>query len=207
TIAENNGYHETAGWKIHSQIFDALTNGDRLNGLKTPAVYTENNFTATFGGPIIKDKTFFFGAGQWYRFRSTASFGPFLVPTAAGVARLKQLFPSGTNPQVDLYLKAWAGLFGRASLTNVPLGRGPNGVDRGSIEFGNVGVSAAQKNDDNNYAVRIDHEFNEAHRISGRYLYDHSPVVPNGVNGPGFTFDGDFGSQNLLASHTWVINP
>lgn len=206
TNSGTNQYHGTAGWKLHSQIFDALTNADRLNGLKEPAVFTENNFTATFGGPIIKDKTFFFGAGQWYRFRSTGNTG-FLVPTAAGRARLQQLFPAGTNPRVDLYLKAWEGVLGVTSITNVPLGRGANGVDRGSIEFGQAPVTIPTKSDDNNYAVRIDHTFTEAHRISGRYLYDHSPVTPNGVNGPGFVFDGDFGSQNLLASHTWIISP
>ncbi|HXG91499.1 MAG TPA: carboxypeptidase regulatory-like domain-containing protein [Blastocatellia bacterium] len=206
TNSGTNQYHGTVGWKLHSQVFDALTNGDRLNGLKEPAVFTENNFTATFGGPIFKDKTFFFGAGQWYRFRSTGNTG-FTVPTAAGRARLRQLFPQGTNPRVDLYLQAWEGVVGVTSITNIPLGRGPNGVDRGSIEFGQAPVTIPTKSDDNNYAVRIDHTFTEAHRLSGRYLYDHSPVTPNGVNGPGFFFDGDFGSQNLLATHTWVINP
>ncbi|MBI3653478.1 MAG: TonB-dependent receptor [Acidobacteria bacterium] len=206
TNSGNNQYHGTAGWKFHSQRFDALTNSDRLNGLKEPAVFTENNFTATFGGPIIKNKTFFFGAGQWYRFRSTGNTG-FLVPTAAGRARLQQLFPAGSNPRVDLYLKAWEGVLGVTSLTNIPLGRAANSTDRGAIEFGQAPVTIPTKFNDNNYAVRLDHTFTEAHRLSGRYLYDHSPVTPNGVNGPGFTFDGDFGSQNLLASHTWVISP
>jgi hypothetical protein len=27
------------------------------------------------------------------------------------------------------------------------------------------------------------------------------------VNGPGFTFNGDFGSQNLLVGHTWMVSP
>ncbi len=206
TNSGSNQYHGTGAWKFHSQAFDSLTNADRLNGLKEPAVFTENNFTATFGGPIVKDKTFFFGAGQWYRFRATGNTG-FTVPTAAGRARLQALFPAGTNPRVDLYLKAWEGVNGTNAITPVALGRGSNGVDRGSIEFGQAPVAIPSLNNDNNYAVRIDHTFTEAHRISGRYLWDHSPVVPNGVNGPGFTFDGNFGSQNMLVTHTWVISP
>jgi len=208
TKSGTNQYHGTAGWGYHSQIFDALTNNDRLSGLKKPAVYTENNFTATVGGPIKKDKTFFFGAGQWYRFRSTANFGPFTVPTAAGLARLRALFPAGTNARVDTYLNAIAGVVGLTSPSLVPLGVGPGGgADRGSIEFGQIGISAASVQDDNNYAVRVDHTVNEQHRLSARYLYDHSISTPNGVNGPGFQFNGDFGSQNFLASHTWIINP
>lgn len=208
TKSGTNQYHGTAAWGFHSQIFDALTNNDRLSGLKKPAVYTENNSTATFGGPIKKDKTFFFGAGQWYRFHSTANAGPFTVPTAAGLARLRALFPAGSNARVDTYLNAIAGVVGSVSPSLVPLGVGPGGgADRGSIEFGQIGIPVASAQPDNNYAVRIDHQINEQHRLSGRYLYDHALSTPNGVNGPGFAFNGDFGSQNLLVSHIWIINP
>lgn len=208
TKSGNNQYHGTAGWTYHSQVFDSLTNNDRLSGLKKPAVYNENNFTATFGGPIRKDKTFFFGAGQWYRFHSTANAGPFTVPTAAGVARLRTLFPAGSNARVDTYLNAIEGVVGVTNPSLVPLGIGPSGgADRGSIEFGQIGIPVASAQPDNNYAVRIDHTINEEHRLSGRYLYDHSLSTPNGVNGPGFAFDGNFGSQNFLVSHTWLINP
>ena len=208
TKSGTNRYHGTAGWKYHSQIFDALTNGDRQSGLNKPAVFTQNDFTATGGGPIFKDKTFFFGAGQWTRFRSSANFGPFTVPSAAGRARLRQLFPQGTNQRVDTYLAAIEGVNGVASPTQIPLGVGPGGgADRGSIEFAQVGIPASSVQDDGNYAARIDHSFNEKHRLSGRYLYDHSISTPNGVNGPGFTFNGDFGSQNFLVGHTWMIGP
>jgi len=208
TKSGTNQYHGTVSWKHQSQIFNALTNGDRINGLTKPAVFTQNDAWLTFGGPIRKDKTFFFFGREWFRFRSTANFGPFTVPTAVGLARLQSLFPSGTNPRVDTYLKAWQGVVGLTNPTQVALGVGPGGgADRGSIEFGQIGISTASVQDDGNYAARVDHTIGEKHRLSARYLYDHSISTPNGVNGPGFTFDGDFGSQNMLGSHTWVINP
>jgi Carboxypeptidase regulatory-like domain/TonB-dependent Receptor Plug Domain len=208
TKSGTNQYHGTAAWKFQSQIFNALTNGNRLSGLSEPPVFTQNDFWFSFGGPIKKDKTFFFVAREWFRFRSTANFGPFTVPSAAGLARLKSLFPQGSNQRVDTYLSAIEGVVGVTSLSQVPLGVGPGGGgDRGSIQFGQVGISAASVQDDGNWAVRIDHAFNDKHRLSGRYLYDHSISTPNGVNGPGFTFDGDFGSQNFLVTHTWIINP
>lgn len=201
-----NAFHGTVGWKYQSQIFDALTNNDRLSGLKEPAVFTQNDAWLTIGGPIKKDKTFFFFAREWFRFRSTASFGPFLVPTAAGLSRLRALFPQGANPRVDTYLNAISGVVGVTSKTLIPLGVA-NGADRGSIEFGQIGISTSSVQDDGNYAARVDHTINDQHRLSFRYLYDHSISTPNGVNGPGFTFNGDFGSQNFLMTHTWVINP
>ena len=208
TKSGTNRFHGTAAWKFQSEIFNALTNNDRLSGLKEPAVFTQNDFTGTFGGPIIRDKTFFFAAREWFRFRSTGNFGPFTVPTSAGLARLRTLFPAGSNLRVDTYLNAIAGVVGVTSPSQVALGVGPGGgADRGSIEFGQIGIPAGSVQDDGNYAFRVDHQVSEQHRLSARYLYDHSVSTPNGVNGPGFNFNGDFGSQNLLASHTWVINP
>src|SRR5262249_10301571 len=129
-------------------------------------------------------------------------------PSANGIARLKSLFPQGSNPNVDTYLSAIEGVVGVTSLTQVPLGMVPgSGGDRGSIEFGQVGISAASVQDDGNWALRIDHSFNDKHKLSGRYLWDDSISTPNGLWGPGFAFDSDLGSQNLLVSHTWVINP
>jgi hypothetical protein len=202
TKSGTNSFHGTGFWQINSQVFNALTNGDRLSGLKTPAVFTENNFGFTFGGPIIKDKTFFFGAGQWDRFRSTASFGPFVVPSAAGLATLQSVFPKGSNPRVDLYLASIQGLVGVAGLTQIPLGSG-----RPSVEFGSIGVPAAQLQNDRQFVTRVDHSFNGNHRLSVRYLIDDTILTPDGVNGPGFLFNLNARSQNLLGTHNWVISP
>jgi len=151
TKSGTNAYHGTAAWKFQSQVFNALTNGNRLAGLTKPPVFTQNDFWFSFGGPIKKDKTFFFVAREWFRFRSTANFGPFTVPSANGLARLKSLFPQGSNPNVDTYLSAIEGVIGVTSLSQVPLGVGPGGGgDRGSIEFGQVGISAASVQDDGN---------------------------------------------------------
>src|SRR2546423_5714245 len=140
TRSGGNDFHGTMRWLFLSERFDALTNGNRLNGLTKPAVYTENVFGGTFGGPLPlphfgeggpavksgKDRTFFFFALQFDRFRSTTNFGAFRVPTENGVAQLRALFPAGTNPRVDLYLNAISSARGRTSLNTIALGTGPN---------------------------------------------------------------------------------
>jgi len=202
TKSGTNAFHGTAFEQIRSQDFNALTNRDRLGGLTAPAVFTDNDFGFTFGGPIIKDKTFFFGSGAWDRLRTTGNFGPFIVPSAAGLATLQSVFPKGTNPRVDLYLSSIQGLTGVAGLTQIPLGGG-----RPSIEFGSVGVSTAQVQNDQQYVARLDHSFNANHRLAVRYLIDDTITTPNGVNGPGFLFNFNGRSQNLLGTHNWVISP
>lgn len=225
TKSGTNEFHGTARWLISSQAFNATTNGQRLAGLSKPPVFTENIFGGTIGGPLPlphfgeggpvvingRDRTFFFFGIQWDRYRSTANFGPFRVPTEAGVARLRQLFPPGTNPRVDLYLSAIGAARGVTTLRNIALGVGPTGtgsvIDRGQIETGLIGVSAGQKSNDRQYVIRIDHSINERHKLAFRYLDDDSITTPSAMNSPFFTTDFNGISRNFLVTYTWIVNP
>jgi hypothetical protein len=208
TRSGTNEFHGSARELFLSQAFNTLTNGNRLAGLTEPPVFTENIFGGTFGGPIIKEKTFFFGAAQWDRFRATSNFTGFIVPTAGGLARLRQLFPEGANARVDLFLRAFNGLVGIASPTLVPLGRAPGTTtDRGSIEFGTVGVSAARVTNARQFIGRVDHRINQNNTLSFRYIFDDSIDTPSNISNPGFIQDFNGRSQNLLTTHTWIINP
>ncbi|MBX5477856.1 MAG: TonB-dependent receptor [Pyrinomonas methylaliphatogenes] len=225
TKSGTNEFHGTARWLISSQAFNATTNGQRLAGLSKPPVFTENIFGGTIGGPLPlphfgeggpvvingRDRTFFFFGIQWDRYRSTANFGPFRVPTEAGVARLRQLFPAGTNPRVDLYLNAIGAARGVTTLRNIALGVGPTGtgavIDRGQIETGLIGISAGQKSNDRQYVIRIDHSINERHKLAFRYLDDDSITTPSAMNSPFFTTDFNGISRNFLVTYTWIVNP
>jgi hypothetical protein len=215
TKSGTNQFHGTGRELLLSNDFNATTNGQRQAGLHAPPVFTENVFGFSVGGPIKKDKTFFFGSGLWDRFRSTANFaavtpvngGPFVVPTANGLAQLRSLFPAGANPRVDLFLKAFGGLVGVTNPTQVALGKGPTGVDRGSIEFGGIGIPSAQLSNDRQFTVRVDHMLSQRHTLSARYLIDDSIQTPSNISNPGFIQDFTGRSQNLLGTHIWTINP
>ena len=101
TKSGTNNLHGTLFWRYQSQRFNSVSNLDKLNG--TPkSVFSHNIAGFTLGGPIRKDKTFFFVGFQQDTRHSTANF-PLVVPTAAAVERLRSLFPS--NPRLDLYFK------------------------------------------------------------------------------------------------------
>jgi hypothetical protein len=225
TKSGTNDYHGTVRWLILSQVFDAVTNGNRNSGLTEPPVYTENIVGGSFGGPLPlprfgeggptvrsgRDRTFFFFGLQFDRFRSTTNFGPFTVPTELGVQQLRALFPAGTNPRVDLYLNAIGNARGLTNLNTIALGTGPNGagamVNRGSIQIGRTGVSAAQIADDRQYVLRVDHRVNDSHQLAFRYTDDDNINPATAMNSPGFTRDFAGKSRNFLATHTWIINP
>ena len=62
---------------------------------------TEQYFSGTLGGPIVRDKTFFFVAWQEQRQRSTSQVN-LTTLSAAGKAKLRSVFPPGKSANADL---------------------------------------------------------------------------------------------------------
>lgn len=108
TKSGTNTLHGTLLWRYQSQRFDSISNLDRLNGIPQ-SVFSHNVFGFTAGGPVRKDRTFFFAGFQQDDNHSTADF-PMQVPTADAVATLLALFPE--NPRLNLYIGALGNLRG-----------------------------------------------------------------------------------------------
>src|SRR6202035_3005220 len=128
---------------------------DNLNGVSKPPC-RRNQFGASAGGPIQKDKTFIFGDYEGIR-QGLGSTQIATVPTpadiAAATATLAAMNPSVTpDPNALLYLKT----FFPASAT------------------GTFAFAANQITAENFFITRVDHTFSEKDRIFGTYLYDNS---------------------------------
>ena len=235
TKSGTNDYHGTARWLFLSQVFDALTNTqkasqnltrDGKNGTNKLPVYNENIFGGTIGGPLHlprfgeggasiingKDKNFFFFGLQWDRFRTTATTSP-RAPTEASVQALRALFPVGTNPRLDLYLRALGSVRGIPANDprTVALGTGLNGfgatVNRGSITMALANVPFPRAANDRQWVLRTDHNINSKHTLSIRYTDDGNITTPNTIAvTPEFTTDFQGTSRNLLFTHTWVMS-
>jgi len=220
TKSGTNSLHGSALWAYQSQVFNATSNSQRLSGAKKiPPVFVENIPSFSVGGPVYfgplydgRNKTFFFAAGQWDRFFSSALSRNFTVPTAAGVATLQAL--SSTCPNVALYLKAMGSLRGVTSPSNVsisvPSAAGScDGTTRAgqNVEVGLVSRSAAQFSIDNNHIIRIDHIVSQKQTMSFRWLYDKNSAGPFFNNFDGF--DRGFNGITLTGAFTdtYVIRP
>lgn len=204
TKSGTNTVHGTLFWRYRSQRFESVSNVDKLNG--TPkSVLSHNVIGVTAGGPIRKDKTFFFGAFQQDTRRSTANF-PVVVPTSAAVDRLRSLFPS--NPRLDLYLSALGDLRGSAAPIGLALGVDPRtGMDRGSVQFTTASLGLPRTDEGPQSLARIDHYRSEAHRLSWRYLYDSRINSPVAVTFPGFVTDTGVRNQNFLFGDSYTFGP
>jgi hypothetical protein len=212
TKSGTNEFHGTASFLLDSTADDALTSSQARDPQNVqrgrPPSGTENIYAVTLGGPIVRNRTFFFGAYQQDRQRFGSAQAQLTTPTAAGRARLRALFPAGTNANVDLLLSATQNAVATASPTNIALGVGPaGGADRGNIEFGTFFRNYSSIFLDHQWQARVDHKLGENDQLSGRFLSDRATQPKGGIaEFEGFDADYSQNLYNLLISETHVFS-
>lgn len=148
-----NQLHGTAFEFARNSVFDARNFFD----LEDVPDFSRNQFGGSIGGPIKKDKTFFFGAYEGFRETLTKS-QRFFVPTEA--AR-KGILPSGPVVVADS-VKPYLALY--------PL---PNAGDIGGGLGAFIRGESGETNEDF-FAIRIDHTLSSKDTLFGRYTFDNS---------------------------------
>jgi outer membrane receptor protein involved in Fe transport len=225
TRSGTNEFHGTLSYLLDSRVDDAITSSES----RDPAIAAnglpfgiENIYSGTIGGPVYfprfgeggrrfyngRNKTFFFLAYQEDRQRSNTQ-SQLTTPTAAGRARLRQLFPQGTNANVDLYLNATQDAVAVASPINIALGT-VGGVNRGDIEFGTFFRGFKVLNTDKQFQARIDSQITEKDQFSARFLSDSQLIPFGGTVGTstfeGFDADNTGKYYNFLLANTHVFS-
>jgi outer membrane receptor protein involved in Fe transport len=140
---------------------------------KPQTQFINNNFGGSFGAPVIHDKTFFFGTYEGQREREGSDFLLF-VPTAAeraqAMAQAKLDNPAINTGPTDAIL---ARFFPASTTRTIPF-------------------AVRDKNDSNNFILKLDHLFSSKYLLSGRYAFGQdSQVFPFGSL-------GGFGSGSRL---------
>lgn len=167
-----NAIVKTGGNQIHGSLYEYFQNRN-LNAVDSTAVtsgyrsnprYDSNRLGATIGGPILKEKLFYFGNFEYKPVGQSALAGsPLLAPTAAGYAALAAIpNVSKTNlTQLQTYVPAATSASGKvASVAGVR-------VPLGNISFSNPTFQ-------NNYdaVVSIDYNVSQKDQLRGRWVYN-----------------------------------
>ncbi|MFY9608246.1 MAG: carboxypeptidase regulatory-like domain-containing protein [Blastocatellia bacterium] len=203
TRGGTNQFHGSVYDVIDTSALSSLSAGQKANeGLTSVPVYIQNSFGGSFGGPIKKDKLFFFGTFQPTLTRIGASSASAVVPTAQGFDTLRSLFPAGSSANLDRYLGVVGGLRGSTNLINVPIGGG-----RPDIQFGTVTTSAPGPVNTYDVLGRVDWTPTERDSIAARYLFNNQSVT-NQFPTPfeGFAVDVPSRVQNFYANHTRLLS-
>ena len=130
-----NNFHGEVWDRLSNSSLDANDHANALAGIPKNK-YRENFFGFNVGGPLKKDKLFFFASYQWDNFRSSENGGTLILPTAAGFAVLQKY---ASNPRIAAMLAAYDSLRGDPNrpVEPIPLGLDPvTGQDRGSVALG-----------------------------------------------------------------------
>lgn len=182
TKSGTNQFHGSAFWFVRNdklQAADFFTN--KLGGKKNPL--RRNQYGATLGGPIRKDKTFFFYSWEGLKERNPLPTTA-VVPTAAQRA-------SVVDP------------IARKLLDYYPLPTVP-GAAAGTT---NYVANVPRLTNDNTHLVRIDHNFSTSNRLSGRYIwYGGTVVAAGGLPNTGGNTNTP-GSQSLSITDTHTFSP
>ncbi len=180
--------------EMHGSVYDYLqnnaTNARSLITLRGFNTLQQNQFGTTLGGPIRKDKTFFFVNYEGQRRAQSPTYpGLLFAPVDASVAGL---FPSGfTNLQAINAVKQNLG-----------------------IPAENLGI--LKTNDIDNGFVKVDHQLNDANRISVRYSIQDATALNllvgetldgGGIGAPSAGRNGLTRDQALVGTWNSSIKP
>jgi hypothetical protein len=158
----------------------------------TPVVprFVENRFGGTFGGPVVKDKVWFFASYQNDRQRADSSAtSSSLTPTPAGLTTLAAAFP-GNNAVAALQSFGPYGIkvgnpTPAGTVQNITVSNGTSSV---LVPFSFVNRTVLTPFDDTQISGRGDWQISSKDRFFMRYLYQDS----NNAVGSGTISSGAF---------------
>jgi hypothetical protein len=184
---------------VHGSVFEFLRNDNfdanrweaNKSGLEKPE-FKRNQFGFSLGGPVKKDRTFFFGTYEALRERLGVTHNSLTFSDA-----LRQgIFPNGTRvtiaPAVGPYLQSnlW------------PKGNGEILSD--GTQYYNF--NSSQPTDENFYQVRLDHKLSDSNSVFGRYTYLTSDRTVTGNFPYELTVD-KVRNHSVSLEDDWIITP
>jgi len=216
TRSGTNQFHG-ALWEFFRN--DAMDASDYFT--KSVQPLKQNQFGATFGGPIVKDKTFFFGYYEGFRNRqgeTDSATVPSLLERQGNFSEMcVEGFTGGlcNNPGHQLY----------SLFTGQPVPVPNNilpGIDPTSqnilpfFPLPNSGLNTfittqTKREANDQFGIRLDHYLSQSDTLNFRYMFSGGPTTdplsPAGANVPGFPIGADDRAQNFVAQETHIFSP
>jgi hypothetical protein len=180
TRSGTNDFHGSAFEFNRDNRWDAKTFFDDPNS-EIPKL-TRNQFGGQFGGPIARDRTFFFGSYEGLR-------------QDKGVTSIATVPSRATRARADI---------SPVTLPYLLLYPEPNGRETGATGIYSVQSVAPTRE---NYALgKIDQTLTHNQTLSVRYSWDRAQVDQDAAI-PLWTTDTRTRTQSVVGEHKWIISP
>jgi hypothetical protein len=189
TKSGTNAFHGSAGEYFRNSALDARNYFNIASQPKAP--FHNNQFGASLGGPIVKDKTFFYADYEGQR-------EPVGVVTVANVPN------TGSGPN---------GQLAPADATNSVIAQllAKNPWPAPNLPSGQASVVSPSFNDLTSFIAKIDQQFNPSNILTGRYFFGDSiqsfplALTASGGQLPGFNTFTPTRVQLVSISYTHTI--
>ncbi len=211
-----NAVTKSGSNQYHGDVFEFVRNykfNSRNPGALTRDSLTRNQFGGTFGGPILKDKLFFFLGYQGNIIRSNPSTSFANIPTPAMLTGDFTAYASaacqGGKP-VTLKAPYVNNILPQTLISTVALKMMSYYPVNSTDQCGRTGYSVVQNQDEHMGLARGDYQLNAKQSLFLRYFVTHSlqPSPFDGKNPLTMTVSG---ANDLVNSgvfgHTFVISP
>ncbi|HEY3457390.1 MAG TPA: carboxypeptidase regulatory-like domain-containing protein [Bryobacteraceae bacterium] len=194
--------------ELHGDVWEYVQN-DIFNARKTFAVTKNrvryNQFGTDIGGPIIHNKTFFFGSFQGTTISNARVYNSLAVTPAMKTGDFSAFSKVIKNPFNNGAAfpgnKIPASMIDPASKYFLPLFLEPNSPD------GFFRANASSSDNTWEGTLRIDHQITDAQRIYGRYVNVREPRTVLGYNPvPSITGSDEIKQQNIGLNYTWTMS-
>ncbi|PYT11962.1 MAG: hypothetical protein DMG59_24900, partial [Acidobacteria bacterium] len=207
TKSGTNNLHGTLFHFLRNRNLDARSFFDlnlafQSNGRAIAPPFVQNNFGGTAGGPIKKDRTFFFASYEGFRQRQGISVVNF-IPSPNTIAAVKR-----QNAALGaIFESVFTGPFSVAP----PADLSPDAIiARNSPVVTPQSLVRSNSFDQNAFSVKIDQQISPSSRFSGRYAFFNNNAGPGTVAGTGLPATGvGFTNRvhNLVLSETHSFSP
>jgi Carboxypeptidase regulatory-like domain/TonB-dependent Receptor Plug Domain len=177
TKSGTNAWHGTAAEYFRNDAMDARNYFNLASQPKAP--FHNNQFGASLGGPVVKDRTFFYGDYEGQR-ETVGTVTTGCVPEGTG--------PGGSlspNDASNLVIKSLLANHNPWPAPNIP---GFHSTTTGCPDGPNVTLDNPSFNNLTSFIAKIDHSFNSNNQLTGRYFFGDSvqsfPLALTAGGGP-----------------------
>ncbi|UCF37882.1 MAG: carboxypeptidase regulatory-like domain-containing protein, partial [Acidobacteriota bacterium] len=216
TKSGTNSIHGTAYEFHRNDAFDAADTFayyDETTGEKDKSPLKQNQFGFTLGGPIIKDKVFFFGGYEGFRQR-TGSTAVTNVETPEFRQYLQQNYAGNVSTETLNQFPALAPTSGIMTVQDL--------IDTGSFlcwhcdpsqwpadlpVLGRVNTSGSDSNDSDQFHIRMDVNFTENTQLFGRFDYNDGAATYKFFARPGMGEFSEGEQRGLTLALTHAFTP
>ena len=177
-----NTFHGSLYEYFRNRHLNAVDNAFVLQGFTSNPRFDSNRYGGTFGGPLIKNKLFFFTNFERQPVSLTATAGgQVMAPTANGLTEIAA--DPGLNATNYGIFKQYVPVAATASAC-LPYSTAPasGSCAAGSVPIGAVSVAAPAWQNFENFVQSVDYDISARDQLRGRYVYNKLDKVDQSAN-------------------------